>query len=103
MVIAKTVVFFRMVRTSNISKFVNHVLAFTQSIESGVLCEEETLLALEEFCLSSTCFLSSPDPNLCLMLFIPFFFLEVFLLARYASLELIFHLKMNVNLILIDL
>lgn len=74
--IAKTVVFFRMIRTSNVSTFENPVLAFTQSIESGDSCEEKTLLALEEFCLSSTCFLSSPDPDLCLMLFIPFFFMR---------------------------
>lgn len=50
MAIAKTVVFFTMIGTSNVSKFKNPVLAFTQSIEGGVLCEEKTLLALEEFC-----------------------------------------------------
>lgn len=50
MAIAKTVVFFTMIGTSNVSKFKNPVLAFTQSVEGDVLCEEKTLLALEEFC-----------------------------------------------------
>lgn len=47
MAIAKTVVFFSMIRASNVSKFKNPVSAFTQSLESGVLCEEKTWLTLK--------------------------------------------------------